>query len=84
MSTGDSGPTPGVAARAGVTGRVRSAFGVPGMPAYVGFSLAHPEGASLAARFDAGLARIIASGTRDRIQRRWIAGSASPSSMQAQ
>lgn len=62
-----------VAARAGVTGRVRSAFRVGGMPAYVGFSLAHRDGAALARRFDAGYARIIASGERDRIQHRWIA-----------
>ena len=62
-----------VAARAGVTGRVRSVFRIGGMPAYVGFSLAHRDGDSLARRFDAAHARIIASGERDRIQRRWIA-----------
>lgn len=61
-----------VAERAGVTGRVRSAFGVGGLPAYIGFSLAHRDGAALADRFDVGYARIIASGERDRIQRRWI------------
>jgi hypothetical protein len=43
------------------------------MPAYVGFSLAHRDGAALAARFDIGHGRIIANGARDRIQRRWIA-----------
>jgi polar amino acid transport system substrate-binding protein len=62
-----------VAARAGVTGRVRSVFRVGGLPAYVGFSRAHRDGASLADRFDVGYARIIASGERDRIKRRWIA-----------
>jgi polar amino acid transport system substrate-binding protein len=62
-----------VAARAGVTGKVRSAFRIGRMPAYIGFSVAHREGAALARRFDAGYARIIASGERDRIQRRWIA-----------
>ena len=62
-----------VAAQAGVSGRVRSVFGVDGMPAYVGFSVAHRDGAALADLFDRGHERIIASGERDRIQRRWIA-----------
>jgi ABC-type amino acid transport substrate-binding protein len=62
-----------VAARAGVSGRVRSVFAIGGMPAYAGFSLAHPRGRSLAARFDTGYARITASGERARIQRRWMA-----------
>jgi polar amino acid transport system substrate-binding protein len=62
-----------VAGRAGVSGRVRSVFGVGAMPAYIGFSLARRDGAALAARFDAGFDRIIASGERDRIQRRWVA-----------
>ena len=61
-----------VAARAGVTGRVRSIFSVGDMPAYVGFSMAHRDGRAMAARFDLGYARIIASGERGRIQRRWI------------
>ncbi|HET9010669.1 MAG TPA: hypothetical protein VFN38_02595, partial [Gemmatimonadaceae bacterium] len=61
-----------VAARAGVTGRVRSVFSIGGMPAYVGFSVAHRQGRALADKFDAGYARILASGERDRIQRRWI------------
>jgi polar amino acid transport system substrate-binding protein len=61
-----------VVARAGVTGRVRSVFQVGTMPGYVGFSTAHRDGASLADRFDAGYARVIASGERDRIQRRWM------------
>ena len=62
-----------VAAQAGVTGKVRPVFRVVGMPAYIGFSLAHRDGAALADRFDRGHARIITSGERDRIQRRWIA-----------
>ncbi len=61
-----------VAARAGVAGRVHLVFQIGGMPAYVGFSLAHPHGPRLADRFDRGYALIIASGERDRIQRRWI------------
>lgn len=61
-----------VAARAGVTGRVRSVFSIGAMPAYVGFSTAHRDGRALAARFDRGYARIIASGEQRRIQRRWI------------
>jgi len=61
-----------VAARAGVTGRVRSVFSIGGMPAYVGISMAHRDGRALAARFDVGYARIIASGEQRRIQRRWI------------
>ena len=61
-----------VAARAGVTGKVRSVFSIGGMPAYIGFSTAHRDGRALAARFDVGYARIIASGERRRIQRRWI------------
>ncbi|WP_284348277.1 substrate-binding periplasmic protein [Roseisolibacter agri] len=72
-----------VAARAGVTGKVRSVFRTGGMPAYVGFSLVHRGGAALAARFDAGHARIIASGERDRIQRRWIARNASAGATRA-
>jgi len=66
-----------VAARAGVSGRVRSAFGIGAMPAYIGFSLARSDGAALAARFDTGYDRIVASGERDRIQRRWIARASS-------
>jgi len=62
-----------VVARAGVTGRVRSALQVGATPAYIGFSLARPDGGALADRFDAGYARLIASGARDRIQRAWIA-----------
>jgi ABC-type amino acid transport substrate-binding protein len=61
-----------VAARAGVTGRVRAVFSVGAMPAYIGFSTVHREGRALAARFDLGYARIIASGERRRIQHRWI------------
>jgi polar amino acid transport system substrate-binding protein len=61
-----------VAARAGVSGRVRPIFSIGGMPGYVGFSLVHPRGRALAERFDRGYAQVIASGERDRIQRRWI------------
>jgi ABC-type amino acid transport substrate-binding protein len=67
-----------VVRRAGVNGRVRPVFAVGGMPAYAGFSMAHPLGTSLALRFDAGYARIIASGERDRIQRRWMANAPVP------
>ncbi|MEO7773071.1 MAG: transporter substrate-binding domain-containing protein [Gemmatimonadaceae bacterium] len=67
-----------VAGRAGVTGKVRSAFRIGALPGYIGFSLAHPSGPALARRFDAGLERLIASGERDRIQQRWIAGNARP------
>jgi polar amino acid transport system substrate-binding protein len=61
-----------VVARAGVSGKVRSVFRIGAMPGYIGFSLAHKNGTALADRFDAGYARIIASGEFDRIQRRWI------------
>ena len=61
-----------VVARAGLAGRVRPVFAIGAMPAYVGFSLTHPGGAALAERFDAGFDRVVASGERDRIQRRWI------------
>lgn len=60
-----------VAARAGVTGKVRSVFSLDGLPAYVGFSTAHRNGRALAARFDLGYERIVASGEQRRIQRRW-------------
>jgi ABC-type amino acid transport substrate-binding protein len=61
-----------VVVRAGVAGRVRPVFSIGEMPAYIGFSMAHPGGAALADRFDVGYARVIESGERDRIQRRWI------------
>jgi ABC-type amino acid transport substrate-binding protein len=68
-----------VVARAGVTGRVRSVLSIGAMPAYIGFSMAHPGGPALADRFDIGYARIVASGEHDRIQRRWISrGSTRP------
>jgi len=62
-----------VAERAGVRGRVRPVFDVGRMPGYVGFSTVHPRGNAIADRFDRGYARVIASGERERIQRRWIA-----------
>jgi ABC-type amino acid transport substrate-binding protein len=61
-----------VAERAGVTGRVRSVLSVGRMPAYVGFSTVYPLGRRFADRFDRGYARVMASGERNRIQRRWI------------
>jgi ABC-type amino acid transport substrate-binding protein len=65
-----------VAERAGVIGRVRSVFSIGRMPAYIGFSTVHPRGNTLADRFDRGYARVIASGERDHIQKRWIARTA--------
>ncbi|MDB4892209.1 MAG: hypothetical protein JWL61_4064 [Gemmatimonadetes bacterium] len=62
-----------LAERAGVMGRVHSVFNIGHMPAYIGFSTVHPRAALLADRFDRGYARVIASGERDRIQRRWMA-----------
>ena len=61
-----------VAERAGVAGRVRSVLSVGRMPGYVGFSTVHPRGRRFADRFDRGYARVMASGERNRIQRRWI------------
>lgn len=61
-----------VAERAGVTGRVRSVLSIGRMPAYIGFSTVHPRGRLLADLFDRGYARVIRSGERDRIQRRWV------------
>lgn len=69
-------PSGSVVARAGVTGRVTSRFSIGRTPGYVGFSRKHRRGRELADRFDRGYARIIASGERDRIQRRWIAQAA--------
>lgn len=68
-----------VAERAGVTGKVRSILSVGRMPAYVGFSTVHPRGRALADKFDRGFARLVRSGERDRIERRWIErGTAEP------
>lgn len=65
-----------VAANAGVLGRVALAFTGGTLPAYIGFSLAHPDGLAMAERFDRGFDRIIASGEAARIRQQWIARSA--------
>jgi len=68
-----------VAMQAGVAAKVRPAFSYGSLPGYIGFSLANPRGRALAQRFDRGMAKIIASGERERIKKSWIARGATSS-----
>jgi polar amino acid transport system substrate-binding protein len=60
-----------LAARAHVPGAVRPLGALGRMPAYVGFSRAHPGGARGRAAFEAGMRRIAASGELARIEGAW-------------
>jgi polar amino acid transport system substrate-binding protein len=60
-----------MAAHAGVSGRVRRAFTLGELTAYVGFSPKHPRGDEARARFDQGMELITSDGTRERIEHEW-------------
>jgi polar amino acid transport system substrate-binding protein len=60
-----------VARRAGVPGRLRALTVVEGLPAYIGFSRTHPDGARAMAAYEDGMSRIASNGTLARIDREW-------------
>lgn len=65
-------PVAFVAARAGVPGRVQPLARLGGMPAFVGFSRAHPDGPRARAAFDDGMRRLRASGRLRALERAWL------------
>lgn len=59
-------------AEAGVTGKVVRAFPCGTFGSFIGFSVAHPNGAWAKRQFDEGLASIQADGTLAALQTRWV------------
>lgn len=58
-------------ARAGVKGRVRRAFDCGILKSHIGFSLAHPQGAMAADKFDEGYRRIASQGRLREFEKKW-------------
>jgi len=71
VNTDSTKRTEDLVARAGVTHRVAVAFRAGMLPGFVGFSLRHPMGAELRARYNAGRRLIATNGTLAAIKSRW-------------